>query len=148
MKLYQNRRNFIEGEDFFQRNSLEAQNEFRILAPNGLILITESGYLMLVKSFSDDLAWDIQCQLVRKYFTPERAYMTLTDQYPISASSLEGATNAGRLFERIMRSEGIPPHEIAKVVRSIFLQAGINIPSYVVKIPAYEQLTLDGIEVM
>ncbi|MCI8536772.1 MAG: hypothetical protein HFG68_14640 [Hungatella sp.] len=144
MKLCQNRRNFIEGEDFFQRNSLEAQNEFRILAPNGLILITESGYLMLVKSFSDDLAWDIQRQLVRKYFTPERAYMTLTD----SASSLEGATNAGRLFERIMRSEGIPPHEIAKVVRSIFLQAGINIPSYVVKIPAYEQLTLDGIEVM
>ena len=32
---------------------------------------------------------------------------------------------------------------IAMAVRSIFLQAGIDIPSYVVKIPAYEQMSLD-----
>jgi len=59
---------FIEGVDYFVRNSYEAKNEFDIIAPNGLILLTESGYLMLVKSFTDDLAWKVQRQLVNTYF--------------------------------------------------------------------------------
>ena len=44
----------IEGEDYFICNPYEAQNRFEITAPRGLTLITESGYLMLVKSFTDD----------------------------------------------------------------------------------------------
>lgn len=69
--------------------------------------------------------------------------VTTTYQYPVTSAALDSATNAGRLFERIMRSEGAPPHMIAMAVRSIFLQVGIDIPSYVVKIPAYEQMSLD-----
>lgn len=63
-----NKKHFIEGEDFFVRNSSEAKTEFGAVAPNGLVLFTESGYLMLVKSFTDDLAWDVQRELVKKYF--------------------------------------------------------------------------------
>ena len=63
-----NKSHLIEGEDYFVRNSYEAQNEFGIAAPNGLTLITESGYLMLVKSFTDDLAWKVQRELVKGYF--------------------------------------------------------------------------------
>lgn len=64
----QNRKRFIEGKDYFQRNSSEARNELGIVAPNGLILLTEMGYLMLVKSFTDELAWKVQRQLVETYF--------------------------------------------------------------------------------
>lgn len=32
------------------------------------MLITETGYLMLVKSFTDDLAWKVQRELVDSYF--------------------------------------------------------------------------------
>lgn len=63
-----NRNRFIEGIDFFRRNSSEAKSEFGVTAPNGLILITESGYLMLVKSFDDDIAWEVQRCLVNTYF--------------------------------------------------------------------------------
>lgn len=63
-----NKNRFIEGVDYFVRNSYEAKNEFNLIAPNGLILITESGYLMLVKSFTDDLAWKVQRELVNTYF--------------------------------------------------------------------------------
>lgn len=63
-----NRKRFVEGEDCFRRNPSEARNEFGVTAPNGLTLITESGYLMLVKSFNDELAWDVQRQLVNVYF--------------------------------------------------------------------------------
>ena len=65
-----------------------------------------------------------------------------TYKSPIPPSTLESATNAGRLFERIMRNEGAPPYEIAMAVRDIFLQAGINVPDYVVRIPSYEQLAM------
>lgn len=63
-----NRKHFIEDTDYFVRNTDEAKSEFGLIAPNGLILITESGYLMLVKSLSDDLAWEVQRQLVNVYF--------------------------------------------------------------------------------
>lgn len=64
----ENKKHFIEGEDYFRRNSSEAKAEFDISAPNGLMLMTEQGYLMLVKSFTDDLAWEVQRQLVNGYF--------------------------------------------------------------------------------
>ncbi|MGN1109921.1 MAG: ORF6N domain-containing protein [Oscillospiraceae bacterium] len=63
-----NRNRFIEGVDYFRRNSSEAKTEYGITAPNGLILITESGYLMLAKSFTDDIAWTVQRELVNCYF--------------------------------------------------------------------------------
>ena len=50
-----NKNRFIEGTDYFVRNPDEAMRECGITAPNGLTLVTESGYLMLVKSFTDDL---------------------------------------------------------------------------------------------
>ncbi|MGM9544686.1 MAG: ORF6N domain-containing protein [Romboutsia timonensis] len=63
-----NKKHFIEGEDYFVRNSYEAKKEYGIIAPNGVVLVAESGYLMLVKSFTDDISWDIQRELVKTYF--------------------------------------------------------------------------------
>lgn len=64
----ENKDRLVEGEDYIVRNSYEAKKEFGVTAPNGLTLITEQGYLMIVKSFTDDLAWDVQRQLVNTYF--------------------------------------------------------------------------------
>lgn len=66
-----NKKHFIEDEDFFKISP----NEFRTaIAPmdkrqtNDITLITETGYLMLVKSFTDELSWSVQRQLVNNYF--------------------------------------------------------------------------------
>lgn len=64
----ENKIHFIADEDYFVRNMHEAKEEFGVIAPNGLILLTESGYLMIVKSLQDDLAWTVQRQLVNGYF--------------------------------------------------------------------------------
>lgn len=67
----ENAERFIEGEDFHLLKQSEAQkDEIRTLEiPNrGLVVITEQGYLMLVKSFTDDLAWKVQRDLVSTYF--------------------------------------------------------------------------------
>lgn len=63
-----NKKHFIEGIDYFRRNPSEAKGEYSIVAPNGLIVLTESGYLMITKTFTDDLSWDVQRQLVNNYF--------------------------------------------------------------------------------
>ena len=63
-----NKERFILGEDYFVCEMYEAKELFGIVAPNGIALITEQGYLMLVKPFSDDLSWDVQRQLVSSYF--------------------------------------------------------------------------------
>jgi DNA-binding XRE family transcriptional regulator len=66
-----NRRHFIEGEDYYKISLSEFRTmgiESKSNYPQGLILVTESGYLMLVKSFTDDLAWEVQRQLVNCYF--------------------------------------------------------------------------------
>lgn len=63
-----NKDRFKEGEDYFVCETYEAKELFNVSAPNGICLLTEQGYLMLVKPFSDDLSWTVQRQLVNGYF--------------------------------------------------------------------------------
>lgn len=79
--------------------------------------------------------------ILAEAFLPTKT--NITYQYPLPAATFEGAANLGRLIERVMRSEGACPHEIATVLRPIFQQAGIEVRECFVKLPAYEQLTLD-----
>lgn len=65
---------FILKEDYFFLTPNEFSESFKTaqdFIPNNvkeIPLFTESGYLMLVKTFTDDLSWDIQRQLVKGYF--------------------------------------------------------------------------------
>ena len=69
-----NRSKFILGEDYFLINRTEISERkisIQDFIPNNvkeITLFTESGYLMLVKTFTDDLSWDIQRKLVKGYF--------------------------------------------------------------------------------
>jgi hypothetical protein len=83
-----NKKHFILGEDYIVRNSDEAKTEYNIKAPNGLTLITESGYLMIVKSFQDDLAWDVQRQLVNSYFKLKEVSHAISEELPIDTQAL------------------------------------------------------------
>ena len=77
-----NRERFIENEDYFYLNS-HSLNEFRQSYPGivgesaqHVIFISETGYLMLVKSLTDDLAWQVQRQLVSQYFKVTQPALT------------------------------------------------------------------------
>ena len=45
-----------------------------------MYVVTESGYLMLVKSFTDDLAWQVQRQLVNTYFRKSEESSAVKDE--------------------------------------------------------------------
>lgn len=67
-----NKQHFIEGTDYFSvtpdKFQLDEIRRFGISSPKGGILITESGYYMIVKSFTDELSWAVQRELVNSYF--------------------------------------------------------------------------------
>lgn len=68
------REHFIESEDMYLIDSNGLDVLRRIYpglfpaAMTRIMLFTETGYLMLVKTFTDDLAWQVQRQLVKSYF--------------------------------------------------------------------------------
>ncbi len=67
-----NKKYFIEDVDFFKVCASEIRThkimDISNKAHEDFVFVTESGYLMLVKSFTDDLAWEIQRTLVNSYF--------------------------------------------------------------------------------
>ena len=67
-----NKKYFIVGEDFYEISPYEFRTAFYeemdSRQQNNILIFTESGYLMLVKSFRDDLSWNVQRQLVNGYF--------------------------------------------------------------------------------
>ena len=80
-----NRKHFIANIDYYLLKRDESpMGKFYSLEipPKGLTLLTESGYLMLVKSFTDDLAWDVQRALVNNYF---RVSQSVQQQLPLKA---------------------------------------------------------------
>lgn len=71
----------------------------------GTVYLTESGYLMLVKSFTDPLAWRVQRELVKNYFRAQQqmslaqaACMMRRSQRELYAALLELADDDGYIY--------------------------------------------------
>lgn len=75
---------FILKEDYFLLNPIEFSESFKTVQdfiPNNvkeIPLFTESGYLMLVKTFTDDLSWKVQRELIKGYFIAKEVVKPLT----------------------------------------------------------------------
>lgn len=71
-----NKERFSEGKHFFKINSDEFRRSNPAAAPARggaeMVLLTQRGYLMLVKSFTDELSWQVQDMLVDGYFEGQR----------------------------------------------------------------------------
>lgn len=100
-----NRQRFIENIDFFTITRGEFPPElwenfgFSSHATTGN-LITATGYLMLVKSFTDDLAWDVQRELVNRYF------ITTTDEEALTSKDKRRIrTRISSILEKMTRQD-------------------------------------------
>lgn len=78
-----NKKRFINGVDYIvlekENSNVHPVDIRNIDIPNrGITVFTESGYLMLVKPFKDDLSWDVQRALVNGYFSSKNQQPTTT----------------------------------------------------------------------
>lgn len=100
----ENRGRFIEGDDYLELTADEIRRQslghvFPPRTPKGIVL-TESDYLMLVKSFTDDLAWKVQRDLVNGYF---RQKMNSVAHMPEVGAKLVGELAIMECYTRLLR---------------------------------------------
>lgn len=96
-----NKKHFEIGKHYFVLKTDEAKKLYNMVTPNGLVVLNERGYLMLVKAFTDDLSWQVQDRLVEVYFNaaeqpleqitdfpncPKRIYQTSSTPVPKNPS--------------------------------------------------------------
>lgn len=143
-----NKQHFVEGVDYFVRNPDEAAREFGIIAPNGLKLLTESGYLMLVKSFTDDLAWTVQRELVNNYF---RVKATLKPASPgaekrAAAMLLNAKSRTAKQMMALWTAAGVKPEYQALALGDYYREDGIRLPAVALQGTkvTYDKTTIAG----
>lgn len=113
-----NKKHFIENDDFViaTRDLLKGDNLSLLnidVPTRGITLLTESGYLLIAKSFTDDLSWKVQRQLVNAYFKVREVHKEpyykeplaedFTPRVPIVSDWYE--RNKGRMY-RLCRDSG------------------------------------------
>lgn len=100
----ENRARFIEGDDYLEltADEIRRQSLGHVFPPRTAkgIVLTESGYLMLVKSFTDDLAWRVQRDLVNGYF---REKMNSVAHMPEVGAKLVGELAIMECYTRLLR---------------------------------------------
>lgn len=100
----ENRARFIEADDYLELTADDIRRQslrhaFPPRTPKGIVL-TESGYLILVKSLTDDLAWKVQRDLVNGYF---RQKMNSVAHMPEVGAKLVGELAIMECFTRLLR---------------------------------------------
>lgn len=113
-----NKKHFIENEDFIvATRDISKGDKLSLLnidvPTRGITLLTESGYLLIAKSFTDDLSWKVQRQLVNAYFKVREVHKEpyykepltedFTPRVPIVSDWYE--RNKGRIY-RLCRYSG------------------------------------------
>lgn len=127
-----NKKHFIDGEDFVvaTRENLKRDNLslLNIEVPTrGITLLTESGYLLIAKSFTDDLSWKVQRELVNTYFrakakpaTLEQSSVCQPSNTPIPKNPSWYARNQRRMY-RICNNANAP---LSQLHYNIMLRLG------------------------
>lgn len=149
----ENKKHLIENVDYFFVKPADVQKyEIRTSEINnrGTYLITESGYLMLVKSLQDDLAWKVQRELVNNYFRVKeivQAKPTCIEDVLIAQiqamkevkktvleakEEVQDVRNDFEDFKKDLPLIGDEPEELQAVVRRVGTKAlgGYNSPAY------------------
>lgn len=98
-----NRERFIENEDYFIGKPTEIYEESVLRTYQNkdikIALLTESGYLLLVKSFTDDFAWKTQRLLIKCYFKIKSDKSQLPQTFPEALRLLADQVERNQVLE-------------------------------------------------
>ncbi|MEQ1969734.1 ORF6N domain-containing protein [Xenorhabdus nematophila] len=119
-----NNHRFVQGVDYQVLCQDDIRTDlpdglFSKFAPNGIVLF-ESGYLMLTKPFNDDIAWQVQRELVSSYFRkPQTALSELEMIARIASHTVQQQRQINRIDERVEQV-----HETVEQIKRGTIPAG------------------------
>lgn len=105
-----NRRHLIEGEDFFRLGVSEIRTpSMQSQFPPGMTnctVLTQSGYLMVTKSFTDDLAWRVHREMVRYFRSGSPSSTEWTNDLARVDAAVSVITDPMLAFQALQRMAG------------------------------------------
>lgn len=136
-----NKQYFAENEDYFL---IEKQDDFasnlirskeidhRVLnASKNIIAFTESGYLMMSKPLTGALAWAVQKQLVKNYFSMRQVREVVKEVIKESVKTLltaEQAIESNKLLLDLAKAAGVGVESQMAIAKTLYSHAGIELP--------------------
>lgn len=139
-----NKKYLVKDEDYFiikpsdfKKDEIRTSGIYQV-NPRGTTFITETGYLMLVKSFTDDLAWKVQRQLVSSYFKTKETEFNNQDISPLissitslSAQMITLIEEMTKLKESQNKPKSLPANKFSRWKTNVFnklklLQSYVN----------------------
>lgn len=126
-----NRKRFIKDVDYFiitkseflmsikrtlenQKSIKDTLENFRDIPNRGLTVLTESGYLMVVKPFTDDLSWEVQRRLVNTYFKASELMEHVEKQTRTEMVRLLPEFKGGNIEDKQLAAEFIQDYIVEK----------------------------------
>lgn len=140
----QNKQRFVPHVDFYKISANEFRSQFDPTHPKqaseSVTFITESGYLMLVKSFTDDLAWRVQRELVDFYFRAKEHIGSVEQAIRVSAMQPEIFLEAARIMASVPDSQRYVINCLRHVVPDIDEVPAVTVQTEnaVIDVPALE----------
>lgn len=137
-----NRERFLEGEDFIKVSASEFRTRFPGMlserATEDVTLMFETGYLMLVKSFTDDLAWQVQRQLVNGYFRVREVVARPAKKPAAKSLTRTQASIAEMLIKSAAEHLKLAPSAVLGCYQRLESMAGVPglLPAYSVDAPS------------
>lgn len=107
------------------------------------VLFTESGYLMLVKTFTDDLSWKIQRMLVNSYFKIKEVKEIIKKYEPTEYEQDLLRLEKAKLFKEL--SESVKIQSYKDILQSYSANTLAN--EYILPLPKIEQLSYSATEI-
>lgn len=132
----------VEGEDYFELDQPDVIRTLGIERPQGgtpgkVILISEQGYTMLVKPFTDDLAWQVQRQVVTGYFRAKELVATSKPARIRGRTALEQVKLINFVGDAIKNVPGIRLGRLAAAKLKAFSeQTGLDFSDFRRALPA------------
>lgn len=139
MTFERTKKHMIENEDYFlvekEDNFVvticdqEKLNKNAINRSKDIPIFTESGYLMITKSLTDDLSWKVQRQLVNCYFkVREVVKEAVENEIKPELVSLADVNKTIELLSSMYDSMKVPNEDKLKTIKALLETAGLSIP--------------------
>lgn len=107
---------------------------------NKCYLVTKLGCDFLANKFNGEKGVLFTARYVKRFHELEH---NQTDNTLLDSSIAGNVAELGRVTERIMKRQGSVAYKIAEAFQLECTQFGIRLPDDFVKVPKYEQMTLD-----